>query len=165
MRYHHAAFIAVGVLAAGLAILIALSIQRNRLYDATGISRIERDHGPALALLDTVDSGGVGVGGESLGFGMLANRVYGKYPTEEYVKLAKSPDPIKAMLGLELLAWSGHDDYLTRHLADRRTVTYVSGCTVQVTAPIGDILGRYYSISAYAARNRILLGLFNVVPI
>ena len=165
MRYRHALLLVAGVLAAGLSVLIALSIQRNRLYAVEGVSRIERDHAPELALIEAVDSGGVGVGGDQLGFGTLANRIYGKYPLEEYVKLAKSPDPIKAMLGLELLVWSGRDDYLTRHLSDRRPVTYLSGCTVHVTAPIGDILGRYYGIRDYAERNRILLGLFKVVPI
>ena len=165
MRLHHVAILSLGVVGLGLGVLIAMSIQRNRSYDAEGVSRIERDHGPALAAIATVDSGGVGAGGEHLAFGTLASRIYGRYRIEDYVRLSKSPDPIKAMLGLELLAWSGREDYLTRYLHDQRIITYESGCTVHVTSSIGDILGRYYSIAAYAERNRLLLSLFKVVPI
>lgn len=157
------ALLVVGLL--GLAAVTALAVRRNALYDASGPSRIEADFRRELALIDAVDSGAVGFDGTPRDFSLLVGRIHGRYPVEEVVKLAKSSDPIKAMLGLELLACDGRLDYLVRHLGDQRQIRFLSGCTVDQRTPIGDVLADHYEVADYAQRHRLQLDLFKVVLI
>lgn len=157
------ALVVVGLL--GLAAVTALAVRRNALYDASGPSRIEADFRRELALIDAVDSGELGNDGAPPAFGQLVSRIHGRYPLVEVVKLAKSSDPIKAMLGLELLACDGHLDYLTRHLGDQRPIRYIASRTHEIRGSIGNVLADHYEVADYAQRHRLQLDLFKVVLI
>ncbi len=136
---------------------------KRALYAATGESRILSENRADFVGLTVVAPQAINNSSVMLEFATLVERLACKYPASDEVRLAKDTDPVIACMGLTLLRFSGHEDFLLRFADDQRVVDFRSGCTVRGPHSVADIVRRYWGFDDYAERNSRQLRLFGVV--
>ncbi len=134
-----------------------LKMANDLLYASAGESRILKGHGLRLGAMTVCAPGGIGPEGAELDFAKLLGDIRGRYGEDDIIRLSKSDNPICTIMGLCLLDWRRHGDYLLRFKDDGRLVHYRSGCTINRTMTIGEIITKIWQIDVYMQDHRIEL--------
>jgi hypothetical protein len=128
----------LSVIVGAAALVVIRLAHHDRTYGVVDDS-LERTLRADFARCRTVSPTGVGGHGGLLPFGTLLHDRRGKSTDAEFIGLAKSADPVAALLALYLLG-PGHRPYVWTFRDDPRTVEYRSGCVIRGFFTVGQVV-------------------------